>query len=253
MSEFKIRKLDDDTEILPSYGPRHAGIWVDKDLLDLNINPDGTRRRIPLGTGVFTQTVATAALLQGSGTSAAPTSQSVASKNFLGYYFKTTATSGDTRGLYLKLNFAGAGVSGEALRAWGVVDNVAAATGGTVNGAHVSLSVTGASGSISGQGFAARLTLGADAQTRTLNANLAVVAIESDIATGNTVPSTLAFIRIIDTGSVRIGSLFRLPTAANGTIFAAHTTQSLTHSIKVVSDAGTAYYIMCTDAATNRS
>lgn len=46
MSEYKIRKLDDDFEILPSYGPRHAGIWVDKDTLELNFNPDGTRRRV---------------------------------------------------------------------------------------------------------------------------------------------------------------------------------------------------------------
>ena len=41
--------------------------------------------------------------------------------------------------------------------------------------------------------------------------------------------------------------------AANGTIFAAHTTQVLTHSIRIRNAAGTAFYLMVTDAATNRS
>ena len=254
MSEFKIRKLDDDFEILPSYGPRHAGIWVDKDLLDLNINPDGTRRRIPLGTGVFTQTAATAALLQGSGTAAAPTTQSVASKNFLGYWFDTTATSGDTRGLYLRLYFSGAGVSGEAARIFGTVNNVTAAVGGTVNGAHISLSIAGASGAISGQGFAARLTFGADAQTRTLNANCAVVNVDTDIATGNTVPAGFAFIKFTNTGAVTVPGLFRLPAApVNGSIFAAHVTDAMSHSIRIYDSAGTAYYLMATTTVSNRS
>lgn len=195
----------------------------------------------------------TAALLAGGGTSATPCATSTADKNFLGFWTKTTATSGDSRGLYLRTYFSGAGVSGEAARIFGTVDNVTAAVGGTVNGAHISLSITGASGAVSGQGFAARLTLGADAQTRTLNANVAVLNLDSDIATGNTVPADLAFARVTDTGAVRIGSLLKMPNISNGTIFAAHTTQVMSHSIKIVSDDGTAYYIMCTNSATNRS
>ena len=196
---------------------------------------------------------ATAALIAGGGTSGTPCATATADKNFLGFWTKTTATSGDSRGLYLRTYFSGAGVSGEAARIFGTVDNVTAAVGGTVNGAHISLSITGASGAVSGQGFAARLTLGADAQTRTLNANVAVLNLDSDIATGNTVPADLAFVRVTDTGAVRIGSLLKMPNVSNGTIFAAHTTQTLTHSIKIISDDGTAYYVMCTDAATNRS
>lgn len=187
------------------------------------------------------------------GTSAAPESTSTADKKFTSIYTKSTATSGDSRGIYVKHLFSGAGGSGEALRAWGVVDNVAAATGGTVNGAHISLSVTGASGSVSGQGSALRATLGADAQTRTLNANLSALLLDSDLATGNTVPAAAAFIRVVNTGSVPILKLFKLPTVASGGLLAAHTTDAVTHSIRCVDAAGTVFYIMATTTATNRT
>ena len=44
MSEFKIRRLDRDYEILPNYGPRFAGVFVDKDTGELWVNADGTQR-----------------------------------------------------------------------------------------------------------------------------------------------------------------------------------------------------------------
>jgi hypothetical protein len=47
--------------------------------------------------------------------------------------------------------------------------------------------------------------------------------------------------------------LLVLPDVTNGSIFAAHTTQTMTHSIRFKSATGTDYYIMCTNAATNRS
>lgn len=47
--------------------------------------------------------------------------------------------------------------------------------------------------------------------------------------------------------------LLELPNVTNGSIFAAHTTQTMTHSIRFKTAAGTDYYIMCTNAATNRS
>ena len=49
--------------------------------------------------------------------------------------------------------------SGETLRAFTRVTAANAATGGTVNGAHISLSING-SGTISGAGNALRVTLG---------------------------------------------------------------------------------------------
>ena len=57
------------------------------------------------------------ALLHGAGTSSAPATTSSANKNFMGYWVKSTATSGDARALYVRLYFGGAG-SGEAVRAY---------------------------------------------------------------------------------------------------------------------------------------
>lgn len=205
---------------------------------------------LDLSTG--TAGAATAALIAGAGTSATPCTTSTADKNFLGFWTQSTATTGDSRGLYLR-HYLGAAGSGEALRVFATATAPDVATGGTANAVHASFSLSGASASISGQANVARLTLGADAQTRTINGNMSVATVESDLATGNTVPASVAFVRVVDLGAVRIGSLLRMPNISNGTIFAAHTTQGLTHSIKIVTDDGTAYYIMCTDAATNRS
>lgn len=196
-------------------------------------------------------TVRTAALLQGSGTSAAPTSTATAGKNFLGYWVKSTATSGDARGLYMRLYLAGAG-GGEAVRAYATAQAANVATGGTINGIHASLSLD-ASASISGQGFAGRFTFDAAADTRTLNGNCAPVLIESNIGAGNTVPATMAHIRVTDLGAVAIKKLFRLPTVASAGLLAAHITDAMTHSIRCVDEAGTVFYIMATTTATNRT
>lgn len=203
------------------------------------------------GVNTFGGTVRTAALLHGSGTSSAPTSTATANKNFMGYWVKSTATSGDARALYVRLYFGGAG-SGEAVRAYATADAANVATGGTVNGIHASLSMN-ASASISGQGFAGRFTFDAAADTRTLNGNCAPVLVESNIATGNTVPATMAHIRVADVGAVPIKKLFRLPTVASAGLLAAHVTDAMTHSIRCVDDAGTVFYIMATTTSSNRT
>lgn len=203
------------------------------------------------GLTSFGGTVRSTALLHGSGVSATPTATATADKNFLGYWVKSTAATGDARGLYMRMYFGAAG-SGEAVRAYATADAANVATGGTVNGIHASLSMN-ASASISGQGFAGRFTFDAAADTRTLNGNCAPVLIESNIATGNTVPATMAHIRVANTGAVAIKKLFRLPTVASAGLLAAHTTDALTHSIRCVDDAGTVFYIMCTTTATNRT
>lgn len=142
----------------------------------------------------------TAALRMGCGTAASPDSTSTADKNALGFWFESTATSGDSRGLYLRQYFAGAGVSGEAARIFGTVDNVEAATGGTVNGAHISLSVSGASGAVSGAGNALRVTLGLG-DTTNAGGTLAALQVDSDFHSGATVPATAAGIRFTTSGS----------------------------------------------------
>ena len=49
------------------------------------------------------------------------------------------------------------------------------------------------------------------------------------------------------------GRVLTVPNAANGGVLAAHTTQVMSHSIRIESVNGTVYYVMCTDTATNRS
>jgi hypothetical protein len=192
------------------------------------------------------------ALIAGAGNTTAPMSDNgVASKNFVGMWTKTAATSGDSRALYWRHYFEGA-ASGEVLRPWATVNAAGVAAGGTVNGIHSSLSVN-ASCSVSGAGNAIRATLDAATATRTLGGTCAALQLDSNIGANNTVPVSWSFLRVTDSGSVKLPYFLNLPAASNGTIFAAHTTQSMTHSIKCVDAAGTAFYIMCTNGATNRS
>jgi hypothetical protein len=193
-----------------------------------------------------------AAKILGAGTSANPISYGVtANLNGLGLWLKTSAASGDFRGAYIRAYFNGAG-GGEAVRAYATTTAANVATGGTVNGIHASLSLN-ASSSISGQGFAGRFTLGAAADTRTLNGNTASLLVESDIATGNTAPATMALIRVAEIGAVATKKLFRLPTVASAGMLAAHTTDAMTHSVRCVDDAGTVFYLMATTTASNRT
>jgi hypothetical protein len=44
-----------------------------------------------------------------------------------------------------------------------------------------------------------------------------------------------------------------VPNVASGGVLAAHTTDAVTHSIRIQSADGTNYYIMCTTTVTNRT
>ncbi len=193
----------------------------------------------------------TAALIAGAGTSTTPMADGgVSSKNFFGYWTKTTAASA-SRQWYLRHYFGGA-AGGEVIRAWATIDTTGAAASSTVNGIHASVSLA-TSATLSGAANGIRATVSAAAETRTLTGTAAALQLDSDIGANNTVPWQWAFIRVTDSSSVRLTNFMNFPAASNGTIFAAHTTQTMTHSIKFIDAAGTAYYIMCTNAATNRS
>jgi hypothetical protein len=187
------------------------------------------------------------------GSSSSPLSLgTTANQNAVGLFAETAATTGDTRLLYARLYFAGAGGSGEAARIFATVNNVTAATGGTVNGAHVTLSVAGASGAVSGAGNALRATLGLGAGTNA-GGTLAALQIDSDFAADATLAGAMCAMRLTNSGTGLWANLLQIPDASNGTIFAAHTTQTMTHSIRIRNASGTAYYLMVTNAATNRS
>ena len=160
-------------------------------------------------------------------------------------------SSDDTRALYARLYLATAAGSGDAGRFYATVLGVAAAG---AFGIHATASLS-ATGTITGLMTGARATLGIAAASRSLSGTFAALQVDSDIGTGTTMPAaTTSFIRVADVGAVRIGALMDLADISDGAggLFSAHTTQSMTHSIKILYE-GTAYYIMCTDAATNRT
>lgn len=193
-----------------------------------------------------------AALTAGGGTASVPISTSVANKNALGFWFQSTATSGDSRGLYLRQYFAGAGVSGEAARLFATVSNVTAATGGTVNGAHVSLSIAGASGAVSGAGNALRATLGIGASSSP-GGTLAAIQLDSDFDNAGTVPATAACLRVTNSNTKLWAKFLSVPAPTSAGLFAVHTTDAITHSIRCVDSAGTVFYLMATTTSSNRT
>ena len=202
-------------------------------------------------TYILRQGKGNTARIFGSGSASVPTPMNTANSNGIGLWLKSSATSGDARAIYARMYLNGA-TGGEAVRAFATATTTNVATGGTMNGIHATASIN-ASSSISGAANAGRFTLGAAAESRTLSGALSSIQLDSDIATGNTLPTIHGFLRVTDSGAVRLSNLAVIPAAANGTMFAAHTTQAMTHSIRIINAAGTAYYIMCTDAATNRS
>lgn len=197
------------------------------------------------------------ALVLGAGASGATHALGATAGNALEFYLTGTHTTGDMRGQYLRLYFSGAGGSGEAARIFSTINNVSVATGGTVNGAHISLGTAGASAAVSGAANALRATFGIAAATTTLGGTCAVIQVDTDLTDGATTPTNFAFLRFTNSGTSTDvpKALLRIPDAAAATdgLFCAHVTQTMTHSIRIVSENGTAYYVMCTNANTNRT
>ncbi|NDD52655.1 hypothetical protein EBZ39_02040 [bacterium] len=162
-----------------------------------------------------------------------------------GAYATTSATSGDTRLTYQKLTFSSTG-SGETMRGFSVVTGTSAATAGTINGAHFSCEMQG--GSISGAANAVRATIGGT--TAAPGGTLAALQLDTNFASGVTLPGSAAFMRVTNTNTVKISNFLNMPAPAVGGVLAAKIgSPTQTHSIKFVDDAGTTYYIMCTTTA----
>jgi hypothetical protein len=174
------------------------------------------------------------------GTASSPISVTTAG-NISSSYGTTSATTGDTRLSYNRLAFTSTG-SGETLRAFSVVTGANAATGGTINGAHISMSVN-TGGTISGAGNALRATLGV-ASGVTPGGTLAAIQVDSDIASGVTLPGSAAFLRFTNSNTTTIANLMNVPAAMVETVVAG----THTKSIKIVDSSGTPYYIMCASA-----
>ena len=177
-----------------------------------------------------------------SGTATDPITVTTA-QNIDAAYATTSAATGDTRLTYQRLSFTSTG-SGDTLRAFSVVTGAGAATAGTINGAHISMSVS-TGGTISGAANALRATLGV-ASGVTPGGTLAAIQADSDIASGVTVPGTAAFIRVTNSNTTALANLFNLPTAM---VAADVDTGGTTHKVKFVDASGTAYYLMVTTVA----
>jgi len=105
-------------------------------------------------------------LLMGVGTSLAPATTAVADSKFVEIRTESTATSGDSRGLYLRHAINGAGGGGEVIRAFTKVEAAAS----TARGAHISIDVA-TTGTVSGFGAAvdAQVYIGNASITSNLN------------------------------------------------------------------------------------
>jgi hypothetical protein len=170
------------------------------------------------------------------GTSASPLTVTTAT-NVDSAYVTSSASTGDTRLTYERLTFTSTG-SGETFRALTQVTGAGAATGGTVNGAHISLSING-SGTISGAGNALRATLGGTSTNP--GGTIAAIQADSNFASGGTWTNA-SFIRFTNSGTGTVANLFNVPSG----MITANTQGAATNSLKIVDSAGTAYYIMLT-------
>jgi hypothetical protein len=180
------------------------------------------------------------------GTAASPISVTTA-QNISSSYVTTSATTGDTRLSYNKLTFTSTG-SGETLRAFSVVTGTGAATAGTINGAHISLEIDGASATISGAANALRATLGGTDATP--GGTLAVLQLDTNYTVNASLPATAAFIRVSDSGSNtgEIPKLLNIESGPAATLFTAATSSStLAGGIKV-RIAGTDYFLLVASA-----
>jgi len=157
-------------------------------------------------------------------------------------YATTSATTGDTRLTYNKLTFTSTG-SGETARFFSVVTGTGAATAGTINGAHISLEIDGASATISGAANAIRATLGGTDATP--GGTLAVIQLDTNYTVNASLPATASFIRVSDSGS----ATGEIPLFANIETGPAATIAPTASSVTTVSKAikvmigGTVYYV----------
>lgn len=193
----------------------------------------------------------TAALLHGLGTSTTPVQTTSGSVNFLGYWVQSNATSGDVRGLYMRLFLTGTGGTGEAARIFTTMQNAA---GSTARGAHISLDFA-ATGTVTGLGVALECTLHIPNQG-TQSGTLAPIklAINSDGSNSDPSGSAISYIRVDNQGSALDDVdddvyLFDIQghTIGDGNLVeVAQAEASYEHNIRIRVGA-TVMYLMCAD------
>ena len=172
-----------------------------------------------------------------SGTATSEVAVTTAS-NVSSSYVTASNTTGDVRLNYSRLTFTSTG-SGETARFLTRVTGANGATGGTINGAHISLSING-SGTISGAGNALRVTLGGSSTNP--GGTIAALQLDSDFATGGTWTNA-SYIRCTNSGTGTIDTFAVLPDAMIATKSAA----AVSDVIPIKNASGTTFYIMVSD------
>ena len=174
------------------------------------------------------------------GTSASPLAVTTA-ENVNAAFATTSAASGDTRLSYNKLTFTSTG-SGETLRAFSVVTGAAAATAGTINGAHISCEIDG-TGTISGAANALRATLGGSQASP--GGTLAVIQLDTNYSVNASLPATASFIRVTDSGANtgEVPLLMNIATGPAATIAPTATSVTTVSKAIKVMIGGTVYYV----------
>lgn len=161
-----------------------------------------------------------------------------------GAYATTSAPSGDTRLNFNRLTFTSTG-SGETARFLTRVTGANGATGGTINGAHISTAVN-TGGTISGAANAIRATIGGSSTNP--GGTLAALQLDSDFASGGTW-SNASFLRVTNSGTGEVGNFALMPAvSATGVFRAAVGSPVVTHTIPIKSGS-TTYYIMVSTVA----
>jgi hypothetical protein len=175
------------------------------------------------------------------GTASSPIAVTTA-QNVSSSYVTSSATTGDTRLMYDKLTFTSTG-SGETARFFTVVTGANAATAGTINGAHISCEIDGASASISGAANAIRATLGGTDTTP--GGTLAVIQLDTNYTANVSLPANAAFIRVSDSGTNtgEIPLFANIETAPAATIAPAATSVTTVAKAIKVMIGGTVYYV----------
>ena len=177
------------------------------------------------------------------GTASSPIVETTAG-NVSESYATTSAATGDTRLSYNRLTFTSTG-SGETFRALTRVTGANGATGGTINGAHISTSIN-TGGTISGAANAIRATIGAAVATP--GGTLAALQLDTDFASGTTLGAESAFIRVTDSGA-GAGKMTRLMNIGTGTgLFTAATSSSTLAGGLRVRIAGADYFLVVASA-----
>lgn len=226
---------------------------------------DGTTGKLLQNSGVlisdadvFTSliswgTIATGALVGGSGASGAEHELGSTAGTALNFRFRGSHTSGDMRGMYLRLDFDAASGSGEALRVFTEIENVDVAVGGTVNAIHATMEIDGNSGTVDGAGNVIRVTLGGSG-TKTMTGTLSGILVDMDLPSTVTLLGTEAAIRI---GKAQdhewpVAIAFDSTVGAGNAIQASNnamTTNNTSHAIHITVD-GVSHYIPAWDNAT---